>query len=61
MKIGLLKVEDRRPGKIMLLHNINYNILFYHPYYSGVYQDGAKMRALQRDKLFWGGWKKTKK
>ena len=38
----------------MLLRGINYTILIYHPSYSGVYQNEAKMRALQRDKYFSG-------
>ena len=36
----------------MLFGDINYNILIPHPYYSGVYQDEEKNRALQRDKYF---------
>ena len=35
-------VEDRRPGKIILIHDINDNIRIYHPSYLGVYQDEAK-------------------
>ena len=43
-----------RPGKIVLLHGINDNIIIPHPYYSGVYEYKAKMRSLQRDKCFFG-------
>ena len=38
----------------MLLYVMNVNIRIYHPSQSRVYQDEAKMRALQRDKYFWG-------
>ena len=38
----------------MLLHGINDNILITHLSYSGMYQDEANMRALQRDKYFFG-------
>ena len=38
----------------MLLHGINDNILIPHLYYSGVYQDKEKMRAIQRDKHVFG-------
>ena len=31
-------VEDRYPGKIILIRGINYNKLIYHLSYSGVYQ-----------------------
>ena len=49
-------VEDRLPGKMMLLHGINNNIIFYHLYYSGVYEGEAKIGSLQRYKyLFWVG------
>ena len=33
---------DRHPGKMMLLHDINDNILIPYPSYLGVYQDKAK-------------------
>ena len=52
MRKGLLKVEGRRPGKMMLLHVINDIIIISRSSYSGVYQDEAKIRALQRDKYF---------
>ena len=43
-----LKVEDIiRPGKIMHIRGINYNIIISHPSYSSVYQDEAKMRSLK--------------
>ena len=38
----------------MLLIGINDNIIIPRPYYLGVYQDEAKMRALQRNKCFLG-------
>ena len=38
----LLKFEDKLPGKIMLLHGINDNMLISHPSYLGVYQDESK-------------------
>ena len=58
---GLLKVEDIRPVKIMLLHDINDHILSSRPSYSGVYQDEAKIGALQMDKYyFWVGTKPKK-
>ena len=44
----------------MLLHGINDNIVVYHLSYTGVYQDEAKMRALQRDKYFLV-WNQTQK
>ena len=39
---GILKIEDRCPGKMMLLHSINDSILITNVYYLGVYQDEAK-------------------
>ena len=36
------KIEDRHPGKMMLIHDINDNILIFRPYYLGVYQDESK-------------------
>ena len=38
---------------MILIHVINDSILIYQPYYSGVYQDEAKMKAIQGDNLFW--------
>ena len=45
---------------MMILCGINNNILISHPSYSSLYQDGAKMRALQRDKYFFGVGTKPK-
>ena len=53
-------VEDRRPGKIMLLCGINYNILISNPLYSALYQNESKKKDLQRD-IFWGGWNQINK
>ena len=37
-----LKVEEIRPGKMMLLNYLNYSVLIYHPSDLGVYQDESK-------------------
>ena len=48
---GLLKVEDRCPGIMMIIFSINDSIPIINLFYLAVYQDKAKkMRALQRDK-----------
>ena len=46
----------------MLLHNINNNILIYHPSYPDLYQDEAKKRELQKEIniYFWVGTKPKK-
>ena len=46
---GLLKVEDRCPGIMMIIFSINDSIPIINLFYLAVYQDKAKkMRALQR-------------
>ena len=44
----------------MLLYGINNNILISHLSYLGLYHNEPKMRALQRDKYFFG-WEPSKK
>ena len=41
----LLKVKERCPGKMMLIHGINYNIIFSYPSYLDVYQHEAKHKS----------------
>ena len=48
MREGLLKVEDRCPGTMMLLHVINGIIIFSHLYYLGMYQYDAKKIELYK-------------
>ena len=47
-------VEDRRLGKMMLIHGIYDNILIPNLYYWVCTKIKQKMRALQRDKYFLG-------
>ena len=54
------KIEDRRPGELMLLHNINNNIPIYHPSYPGVYQYEYEKLEIYSDIVFGVGTKQKK-
>ena len=46
MKKGLLKIEDIRPGRMILIHGINDNVIISHLSYFGVYQEKQRMQDL---------------
>ena len=50
---------DVRPGKIVLIHGIDDNIIITNPFYLGVYQDEAKNKSSK--KWFFGVGTKYKK
>ena len=53
-----IKVEDRNPGKMMLLHGKNCHILITNLSYLGVYQDEAKNNSYAKS-IFGVGTRKN--
>ena len=53
-------VKDRRPGKIVFLHDMNDNIIISYPYYSGVYQYKSTKGELYQEINSILGWNQTK-
>ena len=54
-------VDNVRLDQMVLLHGINNNIIFPHPYYSSVYQyEAKKIKLYKVINVFWGQWPKPK-